>query len=196
MAWVFRRSGDQAHLPVRARATGVMDVTRRDGVLHRLPAAVPTIECRSTTAARLARAVSRCSSAAISSSRTVQRQRHRPRPAHVDVRGVQTNTGELFAVRPSGRTREIDLGGADVASGDGVLVIDHVAYVGRTSSTRSRRCDCPTICPAVESSRTGDPTSTPTSIDTYRGALYLVNARFTTTPEPDTPYWIAPIPTP
>ena len=42
---------------------------------------------------------------------------------------VQTNTGELFAVRPSGRTREIDLGSGDVASGDGVLVDGQVAYV-------------------------------------------------------------------
>lgn len=111
---------------------------------------------------------------------------------------VQTNTGELFAVRPSGRTREIDLGGADVASGDGVLVIDHVAYVVQNflnTVAKVRLSDDLSSGRVV--SRTSDPDfDVPTSIDTYRGALYLVNARFTTTPEPDTPYWIAPIPKP
>ena len=93
---------------------------------------------------------------------------------------VQTNTGELFAVRPSGRTREIDLGGADVASGDGVLVIDHVAYVVQNflnTVAKVRLSDDLSSGRVV--SRTGDPDfDVPIPIDTYRGALYLVNARF------------------
>ena len=111
---------------------------------------------------------------------------------------AQSNTGELFAVRPSGRTREIDLGSEDVESGDGVLVVDHVAYVVQNflnTVAKVRLSD--DLATGRVVSRTSDPDfDVPTSIDTHGGALYLVNARFTTPPEPDTPYWIAPIPKP
>ena len=111
---------------------------------------------------------------------------------------VQTNTGELFAVRPSGRTREIHLGSGDVASGDGVLVDGRVAYVVQNflnQVAKVRLSDDLSSGRVV--STTSDPDfDVPTSIDEHGGALYLVNARFTTTPEPDTPYWIAPIPKP
>ena len=111
---------------------------------------------------------------------------------------VQTNTGELFAVRPSGRTREIDLGSGDVASGDGVLVDGRVAYVVQNFLNQVAKVR---LSEDLSSGRvvstTSDPDfDVPTSIDDHGGALYLVNARFTTTPEPDTPYWIAPIPSP
>jgi hypothetical protein len=111
---------------------------------------------------------------------------------------VQTNTGELFAVRPSGRTREIDLGRADVESGDGVLVIDRVAYVVQNflDTVAKVRLSADLSSGRVVSRTTGPDFDVPTSIDRHRGALHLVNARFTTPPEPDTPYWIAPIPKP
>ena len=131
MAWVFRRSGDLVRTyrfepGLRRRrgrhATG--------GVLHRLPAAVP-LSSADRRRPRLARR--RCRGVALRGDLVFEDGFNANGIDRVPGTSmfvvVQTNTGELFAVRPSGRTREIDLGGADVASGDGVLVIDHVAYV-------------------------------------------------------------------
>ena len=109
---------------------------------------------------------------------------------------VQLNTGKLFQVRPSGWTREIDLGGPKVTMGDGVLLqgdivfvvqnfLNKVAKVRLSDDFRSGR---------VLSRTTDADFDVPTSIDVFGGSLYLVNARFTTPPAPDTDYWIAPIP--
>ena len=111
---------------------------------------------------------------------------------------TQTNTGELFAVRPSGRTREIDLGGRRVPDGDGVLVVGHVAFVVQNFPNKVAKVRLSEdLSSGRVVGRTMDPDfDVPTSIDKHRGALYVVNARFNTTPEPDTPYWIAPFPKP
>jgi hypothetical protein len=107
---------------------------------------------------------------------------------------VQSNTGKLFLVRPGGRTREIDLGGERVDSGDGVLLqggnvfvvqnfLNQVAKVRLSADLRSGNVV----------SRTTDPDfDVPTSIDGLGDRLYVVNARFTTPPTPHTKYWIAP----
>lgn len=43
---------------------------------------------------------------------------------------VQSNTGKLFTADPeTGMTHLIDLGGATVASGDGILLVGHTLYV-------------------------------------------------------------------
>jgi len=45
---------------------------------------------------------------------------------------VQSNTGKLFTVNPrTGLTREIDLGGATVTNGDGLLLHGRVLLVVR-----------------------------------------------------------------
>jgi hypothetical protein len=109
---------------------------------------------------------------------------------------VQSNTGELFALRQSGHTREIDLGGKKVASGDGVLVIDDIVYVVQNflnKVAKVRLSDDLSTGQVVD--RWSDPDfDVPTSIDEHGGTLYVVNARFTTPPEPDTRYWIASTP--
>ncbi|MGH2539058.1 MAG: superoxide dismutase [Actinomycetota bacterium] len=111
---------------------------------------------------------------------------------------VQSNTGELFEVRPSGRTRRVDLGGETVESGDGVLLrgtvvfvvqnfLNQVAKVRLSEDFRTGRVLSVTTDPDFD---------VPTSVDDFGRALYLVNARFTTPPTPATEYWIAPIPRP
>lgn len=111
---------------------------------------------------------------------------------------VQLNTGKLFEVRPSGRTREIDLGGPKVSMGDGVLLHGNIVYVVQNflnKVAKVRLTDDFRRGRVV--SRTTDPDfDIPTSIDAFHDVLYLVNARFTTTPTPTTRYWIAPIPRP
>ena len=42
--------------------------------------------------------------------------------------------------------------------------------------------------------RTSDDFDTPTTIARFAGALYLPNARFTTTPEDGTEYWVTRLP--
>jgi hypothetical protein len=86
---------------------------------------------------------------------------------------VQSNTGKLFRVNRSGVTREIDLGGEDVAFGDGILLDGRNLYVVQNF-----------LNPDFD---------IPTTVAKRGNLLYLVNARFTTPPTPDTEYWIAPI---
>lgn len=111
---------------------------------------------------------------------------------------VQSNTGMLFQVQPSGRTNAIDLGGAKVSMGDGVVVRDRIVYVVQNFLNKVatvRLSD--DLGRGRVLSRTTDPSlDVPTSGDLYRGHLFLVNARFTTPPTPDTRYWITSIPRP
>ncbi len=111
---------------------------------------------------------------------------------------VQSNTGELFDVRPSGRTRAIDLGGETVDSGDGVLLRGRIIYVvqGFLNQVAKVRLSEDFSSGRVLSVTTDPDFDVPTSVDAFRHVLYLVNARFTTPPTPATEYWIAPIPRP
>jgi hypothetical protein len=111
---------------------------------------------------------------------------------------VQSNTGELFRVRPSGVTREIDLGRAKVSMGDGVVLHGDVAFVVQNFLNKVAKVRLSgDLERGVVVSRTSDADfDVPTSADLYGGHLYVVNARFTTTPTPTTRYWIAPIPAP
>jgi strictosidine synthase-like protein len=108
---------------------------------------------------------------------------------------VQSNTGELFRVRPSGRTREIDLGGRKVAMGDGVVLQGDAVYVVQNFLNRVAKVRLSDDFRSGRVlSRTTDPDfDVPTSADVFGDFLYVVNARFTTPPTPDTEYWIAPI---
>ena len=111
---------------------------------------------------------------------------------------AQTNTGELFLGRPSGRTHEIDLHGEAVEIGDGVLVRDRLVFVVQNFPNLVAKVRLSEdLSRGRVVSRTTDPDfDVPTSIDAFRGALYLVNARFDQPARPGTNYWIAPIPRP
>jgi sugar lactone lactonase YvrE len=104
---------------------------------------------------------------------------------------VQTNKGRLFTVDTrTGRTRAIDLKGEAVPNGDGLLLkgrilfvvqnrLNLVAVVKLGFTGRSGRVV----------TRIGDPDfDVPTTIASFKHRLYVVNARFGTPPEPDTPY--------
>jgi len=107
---------------------------------------------------------------------------------------VQSNTGKLFVVRPRGHTREIDLGGERVDSGDGLLLQGDVVFVVQNFLNQVAKVR---LSAGYRNgnlvSRTTDPDfDVPTSIDVLGDRLFVVNARFTTPPSPDTRYWIAP----
>jgi hypothetical protein len=109
---------------------------------------------------------------------------------------VQSNTGQLFSLRPSGRTASIDLRGEVLTAGDGLLLehgtlwvvqnmLDQVATVALEADL-----DAGHVTGAV----TDPDFDVPTSIDAFDGTRYVVNARFTTPPGPETAYWIASVP--
>ncbi|MFE7223902.1 superoxide dismutase, partial [Nocardioides sp. NPDC057577] len=106
---------------------------------------------------------------------------------------VNSTTGLLHRVDPrTGATTTVDLGGAGLTNGDGMLLLGRTLYVVRNFNNEiavihldksgSRGVQVDTL--------TSDDFDVPTTVAAYRDRLYLPNARFTTPPEPDTPYWV------
>jgi sugar lactone lactonase YvrE len=117
-------------------------------------------------------------------------------PSGKTLVAVHTFAGKLFTIDPAtGVTEEIDLGAADVASGDGLLLDGRTAYVVQNFLNRVavvRLSPNPTSGEVIEH-LTHETFDIPTSIDDFGRRLYLVNARFTTPPTPDTPYWLTQV---
>lgn len=109
---------------------------------------------------------------------------------------VNSTTGLLHRVDPhTGVTSVVDLGGASLTSGDGMLLLGRTLYVVRNlineiavihlDRSGSRGVQVDTL--------TSDDFDVPTTVAAYRDRLYLPNARFTTTRAPDTPYWVTAV---
>ena len=104
---------------------------------------------------------------------------------------VQTNTGELFRIEPTtGATTAIDLGGASVTNGDGILLVGRTLYVVQNSNNRIAvvRLAASLASGSVTRTITDPDFDVPTTIDRLGRRLYAVNARFTTPPGPSTTY--------
>ena len=106
---------------------------------------------------------------------------------------VQSNTGQLFAVdAASGTTHEIDLDGATVPMGDGILL--H----GTTLWVVQNRANLLTLVDLDAGLRAGEVVErfthagfdVPTTLARMGNRLALVNARFTTAPGPNVEYWV------
>jgi sugar lactone lactonase YvrE len=107
---------------------------------------------------------------------------------------VQSNVGKLFNVDPaSGVAREIDLGGADVVNGDGLLLRGRTLYVVQNRLNRIAvvELDAKRLAGRVVDLITDPDFAVPTTLTVASGRLFAVNARFGTPPGPDVPYWIA-----
>jgi sugar lactone lactonase YvrE len=116
---------------------------------------------------------------------------------------VQSNTGKLFRVDPAtGGTTEIDLGGATVVNGDGLELLGSRLFVVQNQFNQIAVVKLgPGLASGeVQGAITADDLAPDTSFDipttvTFAaGRLWAVNARFTTTPTDDTPYWVTRIP--
>lgn len=106
---------------------------------------------------------------------------------------VQSNTGKLFTVDPgSGVTDEIDLGGATVTAGDGILLDGRRLYVVRNQLNRIALVRlAPDLRSGTLVREVGNPGfAVPTTVADFGNRLYAVNARFGTTPGPDVEYWV------
>ena len=106
---------------------------------------------------------------------------------------VQTNTGFLFTVDAArGVTHRIDLGGALVKNGDGILLHGKRLYVVQN---RDNQITVIKLRHDLSSGRVvgviKDPRfDVPTTIDRFGPWLYAVNARFLPTPTPNDPYTV------
>ena len=109
---------------------------------------------------------------------------------------VQSSTGRLFTVTPAGLTRAIVLAASEsVPNGDGILLdgktlyvvqnqLNLVAKIAVASDLRTGRVLRRISNPGFD---------VPTTAAHHGSRLYLVNARFGTTPTPTTDYWITQI---
>ncbi|MFD9941138.1 SMP-30/gluconolactonase/LRE family protein [Nonomuraea sp. NPDC059023] len=107
---------------------------------------------------------------------------------------VQSNTGGLFRVHPSGKTRRVNLHGQSLPDGDGLLLRGRTLYAVENGVTnkRSRLTTLRVNAAGTDGRvvrRVGSPRfDIPTTVAAFRSRLYLPNARFTTKPTPATPY--------
>ena len=109
---------------------------------------------------------------------------------------VQSGTGKLFTVTPAGVTRTIALaGGESVPNGDGILLDGKTLYVVQNQLNVVARIR---LAANLRSGRVvglisnPDPKvlDVPTTVADHGSRLYVVNARFNTTPTSMTEYWI------
>ena len=101
---------------------------------------------------------------------------------------VQTNTGKLFRIDPrSGVTHEVDLGGASLLNGDGMLLAGRILFVvqNRDNKIAVVKLSRSLHRGRVVATLTDPDFDVPTTIAFTAGRLYAVNARFgTTDPQP------------
>ena len=109
---------------------------------------------------------------------------------------VQSGTGKLFTVNPSGVTRTIALaGGESVPNGDGILLdaktlyvvqnrLNVIAKISLAANLRSGRVSRRIASPDFD---------VPTTVAELGSRLYAVNARFGTAATPTTDYWITQV---
>ncbi|WP_238161297.1 SMP-30/gluconolactonase/LRE family protein [Kribbella antibiotica] len=110
---------------------------------------------------------------------------------------VQSSTGFLFRVDPeTGVTRKVDLGGAVLTNGDGLLLDGKTLYVvqNRLNKIAVVRLDAAGTLGAVQREITSTDFDVPTTAAAFGDRLYLPNARFTTPPTATTPYWVTAVP--
>jgi sugar lactone lactonase YvrE len=109
---------------------------------------------------------------------------------------VQSNTGLLFRVNPrTGRATRVDLHGALLTNGDGLL------RTGRTLYAVQNRLNQVAVLRLNRSGTSARPVDTltspdfdvPTTVAAHGRYLYLPNARFSTKATPTTDYWVTRI---
>lgn len=110
---------------------------------------------------------------------------------------VMSASGELLRVDPAtGEATVVDLGGTSVSSGDGLEVRGSTLYVVRNflNQVDVFRLGARLGSAELVDTITSPELDIPTTAALAAGRLWLVNARFTTPPTPDTEYWITGVP--
>lgn len=104
---------------------------------------------------------------------------------------VNSRTGELHKVDPAtGASTLVAVTGGPLTNGDGLLRTGNTLYavqnrLNKIAVLRLSRNDSSAV---LRKTITDNDFDVPTTLAVAKGSLYTVNARFTTTPAPDTPY--------
>jgi sugar lactone lactonase YvrE len=109
---------------------------------------------------------------------------------------VNSTTGSLYTVDPdTGEASLIDLGGEAVLFGDGILLQGKTLYVVQNQLNQIAVVDlnAKLTVGTVERVITSPYFRVPTTIARFGSSLYAVNARFGTTPTPDTEYEVVKV---
>ena len=112
---------------------------------------------------------------------------------------VSSTLGALYAIDPdTGEATRIDLGGATMTNGDGLLLIGRTLYVvqNRLNQISVIKLSWDLTQGEVVDVITNPNFDVPTTIDNFGPLLYAVNARFGTPPTPDTEYTVVQARTP
>lgn len=110
---------------------------------------------------------------------------------------VHSTLGELHRVDTStGQTQVVDLGGASLVAGDGMLLLGTTLYVvqNRFNQIAVVELDRAGLTGTLVDTITSDDFDIPTTVAAFGPWLYLPNARFSTPPMPDTEYWVTQVP--
>jgi sugar lactone lactonase YvrE len=93
---------------------------------------------------------------------------------------VKSDTGQLFRVASSGKARLVDLGGAALTNGDGLLLRGRTLYAvqNRLDQVAVVKLDRRGTQGEVRRTITSPAFDVPSTVAAYRGFLYLPNARF------------------
>ncbi|MEU9868846.1 superoxide dismutase [Actinomadura sp. NPDC048021] len=112
---------------------------------------------------------------------------------------VQSNTGRLFRVEPTGETRRVNLHGESLPEGDGLLLRGRTLYAvqNRLNTVAVVRLDADGTDGRVVRRVTDARLALPTTVAAFGSRLYLPNIRFFATgPTPDVSYDAVAIPRP
>ncbi|RYC13734.1 DUF6923 family protein [Nocardioides zhouii] len=116
---------------------------------------------------------------------------------------VNSTSGLLYRVEPAtGVATEVDLGGASLTMGDGLLRHGRTLYVVRNRANEiavirlSKSGLTGRLVRTIDADDLAGTTSfdVPTTVGRFGSRLYLPNARFTTPPTPTTDYWVTEVP--
>ena len=116
---------------------------------------------------------------------------------------VNSASGLLYRVEPgTGVATRVDLGGASLVNGDGLLRQGRTLYVVRNRLNQvavirlSQTSQSGRLVRTIDAGDLAANTSfdVPTTVARFGSRLYLPNARFTTTPTPTTDYWVTQVP--
>jgi hypothetical protein len=109
---------------------------------------------------------------------------------------INSTTGVLFRVDPSsGDATEVDLGGADLTAGDGLLLRGRTLYVvrNRLNQVAVIKLDRRGREGSLVKVLTSEDFDVPTTVAAFKGSLYLPNARFGIASPETAEYWITRI---
>ncbi|WP_433519114.1 superoxide dismutase [Nonomuraea sp. CA-143628] len=103
---------------------------------------------------------------------------------------VQSNTGDLFRVDRSGKTRRVNLHGESLREGDGLLLRGRTLYAVQNglNAVAVLRLDAAGTSGLVVRRVSDRRFDVPATVAAFGTRLYLPNARFDTSPTPTTPY--------